>query len=192
MWAVIQTSIGGLLAIIGGFFGSRLNIQATNRRWEATEVSQHNRATAERLSRLYAPLVQSTATIQAISHERQFVTSRDGDVASRDARHSAELARAYKMVEEIGGELLIDADARPLREMYNQFRRTFESFMVESESGLKVPIDVAKVEQLRQKLGELAIVIQAAAEAQLELLNKPTILRKEKLSEQRDSQKGDL
>ena len=159
------------MAIVGGFFGSRLNVKATDHRWEASERARHNEETDRRLSRLYEPLVQSAATIQAVAHERGYVTSADGSVENRDARHIVTLKQAYKIVEEVGGALLIDRDARPLREMYNRFRMTFDQFLSASEMMPPSTERAEKIETLRQELGKLAIEIQEAAEVQLDELN---------------------
>jgi hypothetical protein len=176
MQVLLQTLLGGLLVIVGSILGSRINIKATNQIWLSSQLAEHNRGTAQRLTRLYAPLVQSTATIQSVAYERKYLTTQDVTEEARDARHVKMLNKAHQVVEELGGELLIDSDARPLREMYNVFRRTFDRFIVESTSTVASADRASKVEAIQQELGKQAIAIQDAAEAQLAELNKtPTL-----------------
>ena len=113
---------------------------------------------------------------QAVAAERPFVQSRDVDEAGRDERHVKELNAALALVTAIGGELLVDKDAKPLRQLYNDFRREFNLYIAAWESH-GVGAERAKViEKHRQELSRLAIEIQEFAENQLDELNAPPSL----------------
>lgn len=171
MWSFLQVLAGGALALIGAYFGNRGNVKASDRRWLAAEKSKHSARTAERLGRLYSPLVQSAATIQSVAYEKQYVTTRDGTIEKRDERHVHELSAAYILVTRIGGELLIDKDARPIRELYNSFRKKFDEYITALEFESPGVDRAKKVEELRQQLSKLALEIQEFAENHLDELN---------------------
>lgn len=171
MWGLLQTCAGGLLALIGGFFGNRWTVKAEDRRWHASVEVQRNERTADRLRRIYGPLVQSTATIQAIAHERQFVTIADGNVTKRDERHARELADAHTLVSSIGGELLVDKDARPLRERYNAFRKQFDEYIVFSETAPAGADRATTIKGMLETLSKQAMEIQEYAEDHLDRLD---------------------
>ena len=125
MWGFLGAVIGGMCVFGGGFLANRVLMKSEDRRWLAEEKLRHRARTAERLRKLYAPLVQSTVTFQAVAAERPFVQSGDVDEAARNERHVKELNSALALVTAIGGELLVDKDAKPLRQLYNDFRREF-------------------------------------------------------------------
>jgi hypothetical protein len=171
MWGLLQTVAGGLLALVGGFFGNRWTVRAEDRRWRASVGVQRNDRTADRLRKIYGPLVQSTATIQAIAHERQFVTTADGNVNKRDERHAKELAAAHTLVSSIGGEILVDKDARPLRERYNAFRKQFDEYIVFSETAPPGGDRATTIKGMLETLSKQAMEIQEFAEDHLDRLD---------------------
>ena len=173
MWGFLGALIGGVIVLAGGFLTDRFRTRNEDRRWLADEKTKQRARTAERLRRLYAPLVQSTATIQGIAAEKDVLFASDGTEENRDARHRKELEIAYTLVTKIGGELLVDRDARPIRELYNAFRGTFNKYLVSLEL-LPVGTDRAtKIEKLKQELSKLAMDIQVFAETQLDELSAP-------------------
>ncbi len=180
MWGFLGAVIGGLCVLGGGFFANRVLANSENRRWLAEEKLRRRTRTAERLRKLYAPLVQSTVTFQSVAAERLFLMSGDVDEAGRNERHVKELNAALELVTAVGGELLVDKDAKPIRNLYNDFRREFNLYISawESEYGEGEGAQRARdIEKHRQELSRLALEIQEFAENQLDELNAPPTLR---------------
>ncbi len=176
MWvflaAVSGAIVGGVLAIVGGYLANRVLAKSQDRRWLAEERLRQRTRTAERLRKLYAPLVQSTVTFQAVAAEKSFVFVRDGTAENRDARHVRELNAALEIMTAVGGELLVDKDAKPIRELYNSFRLSFNSYLAawESPAGTQRASDI---QTLGQELSKLALDVQEFAERQLDELSAP-------------------
>ena len=171
MWNFLDVCAGGVLALIGAYFGNRGRVKAEDRRWRATEKSKHSVRTAERLSKLYSPLVQAAATIQSVAYEMQFLSTVDGTVEKREKRHAQMLNAAHLAVTNVGGKLLIDKDARPIRALYESLRKTFDSYLSTLNFEPPGTEKAKKVKDLLLELSKLATEVQDLAENQLDQLN---------------------
>jgi hypothetical protein len=109
-------------------------------------------------------------------YERSFVTTADGTIERRDERHAAMLNEALKVIAEVGGQLLVEPAARPVREAFSDLRRAFDRCRIAEELEPAGTDRATKIRELEQDVARLSLEVQSMAEARLAELDAPPAL----------------
>lgn len=178
MWILLATVIGSVITFFGMYFGNHYLTEALDRRWLAEQRGLYAREEAQRIRNLYGKMAQSAATLQSITHERTFVSILDGTVEQRNKRHADALLVADNEIREVGGQLIVEPAARPVREKFIELRGAFDRYLNADNSEPAGVGRVEKVRELEQEIDRLALEVQDLAERHLEHLSTPPSLPK--------------
>jgi hypothetical protein len=153
--------IGGTLG--GTWLGARFTERGENERWNAAQVAAFNVARAERLRRIYAPIAQSSVTLQQIIRERGFLVSGE-DETQRDIRHSNNMNEALRNVGAVGGDILIESSANEVSTSYTLLQNASQRYRISEHlpagSERATALNNA-VEEINTRVVELLKTIQA-------------------------------
>ncbi len=173
MTNLLSVITGGILAILGGFFGNLYLVKAQERKWEAEQTGLYNRDRAKRLRKLYARMAESAATIEAVMQQRSWVSTSDQTVENRDNRHARMLANAQKQLSKVGGQIMVEPEDNTAKTIFIELHDTFDSYLLQNNSDLTGNNHADKIRGLEKEILKLVNDFKANAQQHLKELDTP-------------------
>jgi hypothetical protein len=126
VWIV---ALAGYATTLAAALGAvRVGQRGEDRRWYATQVQLANVARADRLRDVYGQMAQAAIALRQVISERGFLF--DGEsAAEQDVRHRQQIRGAMGRVGEVGGQILVESSAEPVRDAYSIVASLVEHYM---------------------------------------------------------------
>jgi hypothetical protein len=102
--------------------------RAENRRWLATQTHLGNVAPADRLRAVYGEMAQAALALRLVVGERGFRFEGETE-AEQNQRHDNQIREAMGRVGDVGGLILVESSAEPVREAYTLVADTTRQYM---------------------------------------------------------------
>lgn len=125
----VWIALGGYVATLAGALGAVLLAQRNeNRRWLATQIHLADVARADRLRSVYGEMAQAALVLRLVVGQTGFLLN-DETVTQRDKRHDEQIREALGRVGEVGGLILVESSAEPIRDTYSLIASLTDEYM---------------------------------------------------------------
>lgn len=109
--------MGGAVAAAAALGGVALGQRGENARAKKQDEQRLRDAKADRLRRLYEPLIEFALTLRQIASEKSYVLEGD-TIEERDARHQRALSEGMQKVSGIAAAAIVEPGTTAVREAY--------------------------------------------------------------------------
>lgn len=175
IWVTFAASVvGGVVAAGAALGGIALAQRGENRRAAKADAQRLRDAKAERLRRLYEPLVEFALVLRQIAAEKSYVMEGDS-VEDRDGRHRRQLVEGMSRTSKVAAAVIIEPGTTKVRTAYELTYQACDRYLRSLNTNAQTPGTVS-LDQLRKEhdaLTEAAGGLEAEIQRQLEDLEKP-------------------
>lgn len=174
-WVTLGASVlGGVVAAAAALGGVAIAQRGENARATKSDRQGLRDQKAERLRRLYEPLVEFSLVLQQVAREKAYVLEGDS-VEERDRRHQRQLAEGMHRVGTVIAATVIEPGTTEVRGAYEVTYGACDTYLRSLSMNARVPASTSLVklnEQFRA-IEHTAEALQATVLKQLKEMEKP-------------------
>ena len=172
--AFVASVVGGAVAASAALGGVLLVQRGEDRRATALDKQRLRDAKAERLRRLYEPLMKFALVLKRVAREQHYLIEGDTKEA-RDRRHQKELEEGQRQVSAVVAPITVEPCTADVRAAYEATYNACDRYLRSLRMNAQVP-GTNSTEELREQfdtINSAADVLEAAIRAQLQEFEQP-------------------